>query len=145
MHWYLRHGLLVHPKWLRTNKKDPYGHHCRPSVSREDIYRTYGLDLQDMTYIPESQDDAVTALMLYRGGQRMYGISFPGDLWRLSEIALGHGDPTGKEKPDPLPEIDMNAIRRPTRFTDWKGEVRRWRSHATENGNEVAYRGYKHI
>lgn len=113
--------LIIKPAWLATDAADPYGYHGRPIAGREEIYLRTGIDLQDKARFQwvGKRRNAVRRLAMYRLGI-WHGISpAPGDLWRLSCIAKGLGDPTGRNVPDPLPEVsEANAEEWP-RVVNW--------------------------
>ncbi|MGR4741853.1 hypothetical protein [Bifidobacterium adolescentis] len=76
-------------------------------LDRDRVWREWGIDLQDTTRMADDPEWAQECLWRWRGGEYIRGLRHhrpaPGDLERLESIAAGHGDPTGKEHPDPLP------------------------------------------
>lgn len=74
---------------------------------RDRVRREWGIDPQDTTRMADDPEWARKRLWRRRGGECIRGPRHhrpaPGDLERLESIAAGHGDPTGKEHPDPLP------------------------------------------
>lgn len=76
-------------------------------LDRDRVWREWGIDLQDTTRMADDPEWAQECLWRWRGGEYIrsprHHRPAPGDLERLESIAAGHGDPTGKEHPDPLP------------------------------------------
>lgn len=74
-------------------------------LDRDRGWREWGIDLQDTTRMADDPEWAQECLWRRRGGEYIRGLRHhrpaPGDLERLESIAAGHGDPTGKEHPDP--------------------------------------------
>lgn len=76
-------------------------------LGRDRVWREWGIDLQDTTRMADDPEWAQECLWRRRGGEYIRGPRHhrpaTGDLERLESIAAGHGDPTGKEHPDPPP------------------------------------------
>lgn len=137
-------NLIVRPAWLAADASDPYGYRGRPIADRTDIYLRTGIDLQDKARFQwvGKRRNAIRRLIMYRLGV-WHGITpAPGDLWRLSYIAKGLGDPTGCDVPDPLPEVSeadaeewpcvinwlwtFRDIRHPIMPRGWDPKIRLW-------------------
>lgn len=90
-------------------------------LDREKVWREWGVDLQDTTRMPRNAEEAEECLWRWRGGEYIRSLYHnrpaPGDLERIESIATGHGDPTGREHPDPLP--DNPAGDRSHEYIDW--------------------------
>lgn len=95
-------------------------------LDRDAVWDWWGVDLQDMTRMPQTVEAAKECLWRWQGGEYIRawgGKPAPGDLERLESIAAGHGDPTGKPVPDPLPDRPRG------RAIDWtKKPVIKWPS-----------------
>ena len=107
--------------WLDPTPGDDWGFWGEPWASRESIWYWWGVDLQDMSRLP--QDPRVAQYCLHAYVTRKWGRvrAAPGDLWRLANIALGYGDPTGKPHPDPMfpPDIPVPDPPEWARVIDW--------------------------
>lgn len=112
---------LHHAECLKPHDYDDIGYTGRPTMGRDEIYVETGVDIQDMTRLPQDPREARRALSRYRHRRWDNIPPAPGDLWRLTCIALGRGDPSGCPAPGPLPETDKM-----TRLL-WK-DVIDWRS-----------------
>lgn len=97
--------------YLVADPDDRYGYRHRPLADRAEVYRHSGIDLQDAARLPQDPARAMGCLVRFRE-RRYAGINpAPGDLWRLASIASGYGDPTGRTRPEALPEADASEWR----------------------------------